>query len=150
MIFLFYVVGYIIGLAKDNENDITEATLRNAVSATENGFLDFVKRNFIKEPNLGNVGSCCLAGIIWKGTLHVANLGDSRAVIGTMVNKKIHTEQLTRDHKINYQAIREELKSNHPDDPNIVMDNNGSLRVKGIIKVIFVFLLIDLDSYWLI
>jgi len=145
MIFLFYVIGYIIGLAKDNENDITEATLRDAVSATEYGFLDFVKTYYIKEPSIGNVGSCCLAGIMWKGTLHVANLGNSRAVIGTMVNKKIHAEKLTRDHKINDQAIRE-LKSKHPYDPNIVMDNNGSLCVKGLIKVFFVFVLIDLDN----
>jgi serine/threonine protein phosphatase PrpC len=60
--------------------------------------------------------------------LHVANLGDSRAVIGTMVNNKIHAEQLTRDHRINVQAITEEL---------LVMSIDGSLRV---IKVFFVFL----------
>ncbi|RHN66325.1 putative protein-serine/threonine phosphatase [Medicago truncatula] len=126
---------YIIGFANDNENDITEATLRNAVSATEEGFLDFAKMNYMHQPNLGYVGSCCLAGIIWKETLHVANLGDSRVVIGTMVNKKIRAEQLTRDHNCNDEAIREELRAMHPDDPNVVINDNGSWRVKGFITV---------------
>jgi hypothetical protein len=63
MIIYYMLCGYIIGHAKDNENGITEATLRNAVFATEEGFLDFVKTNYIVEPILGYVGSCCLAGI---------------------------------------------------------------------------------------
>ncbi|XP_003599394.3 probable protein phosphatase 2C 43 [Medicago truncatula] len=125
----------LLRFANDNENDITEATLRNAVSATEEGFLDFAKMNYMHQPNLGYVGSCCLAGIIWKETLHVANLGDSRVVIGTMVNKKIRAEQLTRDHNCNDEAIREELRAMHPDDPNVVINDNGSWRVKGFITV---------------
>ena len=129
--------GYIIGHAKDNENDITEATLRDAVSATEASFLDHVEKNYMINNNLGKAGSCCLARIIWKRrTLHVANLGDSRAVIGTMVNNEIQAEQLTRDHNYNNQAIREELEAKHPDDPNIVMYERGAWRVKGIITVL--------------
>jgi len=131
--------GYIIELAQDNENDITEDTLRDAVSATELNFLDHVKRNYMENQNLGKVGSCCLAGIIWKGTLHVANLGDSRAVIGIMVNNNIRSEQLTRDHNCSDPAIREELESMHSDDPTIVMHKRGAWRVKGIITVLFFF-----------
>jgi len=99
-------------------------------------FLDSVKNNYMINTNLGKVGSCCLAGIIWKGTLHVANLGDSHAVIGTMMaNKKIRAEQLTRDHNCSDPAIRQELESMHPDDPTIVKKKNGVWRVKGIITV---------------
>jgi len=129
--------GYIIELAQDNEdaNKITEATLRDAVCATEVNFLDHVKTNYMVNNNLGKVGSCCLAGIIWKGTLHVANLGDSRAVIGTMVDNNIRSEQLTRDHNCSDLAIREELEAMHSADPTIVMHKRGAWRVKGIITV---------------
>jgi serine/threonine protein phosphatase PrpC len=81
-------------------------------------------------------GSYYLAGIILKETPHVANLGDSHAVIETMiVNKKIHVEQLTKNHNCNYSAVREELKSMHPGDPTIVKEKNGVWHVKGIIMV---------------
>jgi pyruvate dehydrogenase phosphatase len=110
--------------------------LKISISTTEESFMDYVERNYMDNENLGKVGSCCLAGIIWKGGLHVANLGDSRAVIGTMVNNKIQAEQLTRDHNYNNQAIREELEAKHPDDPNIVKYERGAWRVKGIITVL--------------
>ncbi|XP_045794211.1 probable protein phosphatase 2C 43 isoform X3 [Trifolium pratense] len=79
-------------------------------------------------------GSCCLAGVLWKGVLYVANLGDSRAVIGSVVDKRVSAVQLTRDHNCNDPGIRQELKSMHPGDDTIVMENNG-WRVKGIIMV---------------
>ncbi|XP_045794212.1 probable protein phosphatase 2C 43 isoform X4 [Trifolium pratense] len=83
---------------------------------------------------IGKVGSCCLAGVLWKGVLYVANLGDSRAVIGSVVDKRVSAVQLTRDHNCNDPGIRQELKSMHPGDDTIVMENNG-WRVKGIIMV---------------
>jgi len=127
--------GYILGLAVENENKITEPTLRDAVSATEASFLDHVETNYMANNNLGKVGSCCLAGVIWKRTLHVANLGDSRAVIGTMVNNNIQAVQLTTDHNCKDQTIREELQAKHSDDDTIVMYARGAWRVKGIITV---------------
>ncbi|AES81282.2 probable protein phosphatase 2C 43 [Medicago truncatula] len=130
-----HLFDHLLRAVRANENKITEPTLRDAVSATEAGFLEYVEKNYRQKNNLGKVGSCCLAGIIWKKTLHVANLGDSRAVIGTMVNNKIQAEQLTRDHNCKDEAIRKELMSEHPDDTTIVMYEREVWRVKGIITV---------------
>ncbi|CAJ2671587.1 unnamed protein product [Trifolium pratense] len=101
---------------------------------TENGFLDYVENNIGLIRTIGKVGSCCLAGVLWNGVLYIVNLGDSRAVIGSVVNKRVSAVQLTRDHNCNDPAIREELISLHPGDPTIVMEQNG-WRVKGISMV---------------
>lgn len=86
------------------------------------------------------VGSCCLAGIISEGTLYIANMGDSRAVIGRLKRRrsnKIVAEQLTEDHNACMNKIRQELKQDHPDDPDIVEKKDGVWRIKGIIQVRF-------------
>ncbi|KAJ0088052.1 hypothetical protein Patl1_32973 [Pistacia atlantica] len=81
-------------------------------------------------------GSCCLVGVIWRGTLYVANVGDSRAVIGSLGrSNKIVAEQLTRDHNASMEEVRQELKSLHPDDSHIVVMKHGVWRIKGIIQV---------------
>lgn len=87
-------------------------------------------------PSLAKAGSCCLAAVIWKKNLYVANLGDSRAIIVSTVDGKPVVQQLTRDHNCNDIAIREELRALYPDDPDIVIQKNGSWRVKGIIEVL--------------
>ncbi|MCI30077.1 putative protein phosphatase 2C 68, partial [Trifolium medium] len=122
----------LLKFAHENDDTIAEVTLRDAVADTERGFLDYVKNNIGQIPTIGKAGSCCLAGVLWKGVLYVANLGDSRAVIGSVVDKRVSAVQLTRDHNCNDEAIRQELISLHPDDPTIVMEKNG-WRVKGII-----------------
>jgi serine/threonine protein phosphatase PrpC len=73
--------------------------------------------------------------------LYVANLGDSRAVIGSLGrSSKVVAEQLTRDHNASMEEVRQELKSLHPDDSHIVVMKRGVWRIKGIIQVCF-------DSY---
>lgn len=82
------------------------------------------------------MGSCCLVGVIWKGKLYLANLGDSRAVIGYLGrSNNIIAEQLTRDHNASMEEVRQELRSLHPDDSNIVVLKQGVWRIKGIIQV---------------
>lgn len=126
---------HLIRLARENGN-ISEDILRNTFSATEDGFLTLVRRSCGIKPAIASVGSCCLIGVIWRGTLYVANLGDSRAVIGSLDrSKKIVAEQLTRDHNVSIEDVREEVKSQHPDDPHIVVMKRGAWRVKGIIQV---------------
>ncbi|PNX67663.1 putative protein phosphatase 2C 43-like protein, partial [Trifolium pratense] len=122
----------LLSFAHENDNAITALTLRDAVVYTERCFLNYVKNNIVQIRTIGKVGSCCLAGVLWKGVLYVANLGDSRAVIGSVVDKRVSAVQLTRDHNCNDPGIRQELKSMHPGDDTIVMENNG-WRVKGII-----------------
>ncbi|KAJ6406874.1 hypothetical protein OIU84_010396 [Salix udensis] len=117
---------------------ISEEILRSAVSSTEDGFLTLVRRSCGIKPLIAAVGSCCLVGVIWRGTLFVANLGDSRAVIGSLVrSNKIVAEQLTRDHNASMEEVRQELKSLHPDDSHIVVMKHGVWRIKGIIQVRF-------------
>ncbi|KAI3526105.1 hypothetical protein L1887_05308 [Cichorium endivia] len=128
---------HLIRLAQ--ENGLTSSkTLKNAVSATEDGFLSLVRRTCGIKPLMAAVGSCCLAGFISEGTLYVANMGDSRAVIGRLNKRKsnkIVAEQITEDHNASMDQIRQELKSDHPDDPHIVVMKQGVWRIKGIIQV---------------
>ncbi|KAG6770238.1 hypothetical protein POTOM_025914 [Populus tomentosa] len=115
---------------------ISEEILRSAVSSTEDEFLTLVRRSCGIKPLIAAVGSCCLVGVIWRGTLFVANLGDSRAVIGSLGrSNKIVAEQLTRDHNASMEEVRQELKSLHPDDSHIVVMKHGVWRIKGIIQV---------------
>jgi pyruvate dehydrogenase phosphatase len=66
----------------------------------------------------------------------VANLGDSRAVIGCLGrSNKIVAEPLTRDHNASMEEVRQELISSHPDDSQIVVLKHGVWRIKGIIQV---------------
>lgn len=129
------MLNFIAGIGKEN-GSISEDIIRNAVSATEDGFMTLVRRSFGIKPLIAAMGSCCLVGVIWKGTLHIANLGDSRAVIGsTGRSNKIVAEQLTKEHNACKEEIRRELKSLHPEDSQIVVMKHGTWRIKGIIQV---------------
>ncbi|KAK7392796.1 hypothetical protein VNO78_21244 [Psophocarpus tetragonolobus] len=115
---------------------ISEDIIRNAVSATEDGFLTLVRRSYGIKPLIAAMGSCCLVGVIWKGTLYIANLGDSRAVIGSVGrSNKIIAEQLTKEHNASKEEVRRELRSLHPEDSQIVVMKQGTWRIKGIIQV---------------
>lgn len=125
----------ISGIAREN-GTISEDHLRNAFSATEDGFLSLVRRTIEIKPLMASIGSCCLVGVIWRGILYIANLGDSRAVIGTVSrSNKIVAEQLTRDHNASMEEVRNELISAHPDDSHILVMKHGVWRIKGIIQV---------------
>ncbi|GAB2266910.1 hypothetical protein Dimus_001899 [Dionaea muscipula] len=126
---------HLMRLARD-KGVISEDVMRNAVSATENGFLTLVRRSYAIKPMIAATGSCCLIGVIWEGTLYVANLGDSRAVVGSLGQSgTIVAEQLTREHNASLEEVREELRALHPEDSHIVVMKQGVWRVKGIIQV---------------
>lgn len=130
-----FVLNIFAGIAQEN-GSISEDIIRNAVSATEDGFLTLVRRSYGIKPLIASIGSCCLVGVIRKGTLYIANLGDSRAVIGSICgSNKIIAEQLTREHNASKEDIRRELRSLHPEDSQIVVMKHGTWRVKGIIQV---------------
>lgn len=118
---------------------ISLQALKTAVSATEDGFLTLVRRSCGIKPLMAAVGSCCLAGLISDNTLYVANMGDSRAVIGKLNKRKsnkVVAEQITEDHNACMDEIRQELVHDHPDDPHIVVMKQGVWRIKGIIQVL--------------
>ncbi|XP_057783010.1 probable protein phosphatase 2C 43 isoform X3 [Salvia miltiorrhiza] len=123
------------GLAQENR-EMSEDILKSAFSETENGFLTLVRRAYAIRPVLAAIGSCCLVGVIWKRMLYVANLGDSRAVMGCLDrSNRIVAEQLTRDHNASMEEIRKELTNLHPEDSQIVVMKQGVWRIKGIIQV---------------
>ncbi|KAL7092770.1 hypothetical protein ACP275_11G003200 [Erythranthe tilingii] len=130
-----HMFNHLLRLAQEN-GMMSEDILRNATSETENGFLTLVRRAYTIRPTIAAVGSCCLVGVIWKGTLYIANLGDSRAVMGYLDrSNKIVAEQLTRDHNACMDEVRKELKTLHPEDSQILVMKQGVWRVKGIIQV---------------
>lgn len=113
--------------------------IRKAFDATEEEFLDYVKETWSDRPEMASVGSCCLVGAISKGVLYVANLGDSRAVLGRRVFKgrssTVVAERLSTDHNVAVEAVRKEVEALHPDDSHVVVFTRGVWRIKGIIQV---------------
>ncbi|CAL5415317.1 unnamed protein product [Camellia sinensis] len=124
-------------IAAEDGGVVTADTLRRAFLETEQGFTAHVSRLWNARPNLASVGSCCLVGVIYQQTLFVANLGDSRVVLGKKVGNTgvITAIQLSTEHNANIEAVRHELKELHPNDPQIVVLKHGVWRVKGIIQV---------------
>ncbi|CAA7391196.1 unnamed protein product [Spirodela intermedia] len=126
---------HLMRLAREG-GTISEDIIRRAFSATEEGFLALVRRTHEIKPLMAAVGSCCLVGIIWKGTLFAANLGDSRAVVGRLGRSNaIIAEQVTEEHNASLESVRRELMASHPDDSHIVVLRQGVWRIKGIIQV---------------
>ncbi|KAL3613933.1 hypothetical protein CASFOL_042007 [Castilleja foliolosa] len=111
--------------------------IRKAFQATEDGFLSVVSRQFSTKPQIAAVGSCCLVGIICSGILYIANLGDSRAVLGKLVKAtgEVLAVQLSAEHNASFESVRQELQSVHPDDPQIVVLKHNVWRVKGLIQI---------------
>eukprot|EP00262_Sarcandra_glabra_P014393 TRINITY_DN4207_c0_g4_i1.p1 TRINITY_DN4207_c0_g4~~TRINITY_DN4207_c0_g4_i1.p1 ORF type:complete len:404 (+),score=50.17 TRINITY_DN4207_c0_g4_i1:176-1213(+) len=116
---------------------VTPETIQRAFLETEEGFSALVSEQWPARPHMATVGSCCLVGVICQGTLYVANLGDSRVVLGTKVGNTggIAAIQLSAEHNANVDEVRHELKELHPNDPQIVVLKHGVWRVKGIIQV---------------
>lgn len=113
--------------------------IKKAFDDTEEEFLHLVKRSWPGRPQIALVGSCCLVGVISSDVLYVANLGDSRAVLGRRVSRGgrnlVVAERLSTDHNVGDEEVRKEVEALHPDDAHIVVNNRGVWRIKGIIQV---------------
>ncbi|KAL2468510.1 putative protein phosphatase 2C 64 [Forsythia ovata] len=111
--------------------------IRKAFQATEDGFFSLVSRQWPMNAQIAAVGSCCLVGVICNGTLYIANLGDSRAVLGRLVKAtgEVLSIQLSSEHNASIESVRQELKSLHPDDSQIVVLKHNVWRVKGLIQI---------------
>lgn len=125
-------------ISERSQGVVTTETIERAFQATEEGFTALVSDSWSLRPNIATVGTCCLVGVIHQQTLFVANLGDSRVVLGKKVGNTggIAAIQLSTEHNANIDSIRQELKALHPTDPQIVVLKHGVWRVKGIIQVI--------------
>lgn len=122
------------------QGGISADVIKKAFSATEEKFFQFVKHQMPIKPQIASVGSCCLVGAISNDELHVANLGDSRVVLGQKVSDgrkgKVVAERLSRDHNVSYEEVRKEVEAQHPGDSPVVMYCRGVWRIKGIIQVL--------------
>ncbi|KAF5805397.1 putative protein-serine/threonine phosphatase [Helianthus annuus] len=111
--------------------------IKKAFQATEEGFLSIVSKQWPMKPQIAAVGSCCLVGVVCGGTLYIANLGDSRAVLGRHVKAtgEVLAIQLSEEHNACIESVRQELHSAHPDDSQIVVLKHNVWRVKGLIQI---------------
>ncbi|KAK7854993.1 probable protein phosphatase 2C 46 [Quercus suber] len=111
--------------------------IRKAYQATEEGFLSVVTKQWPMNPQIAAVGSCCLVGVICGGTLYIANLGDSRAVLGRLVRStgEVLAIQLSAEHNVGIESVRQEMFSLHPDDSHVVVLKHNVWRVKGLIQI---------------
>uniref|UniRef100_A0A8R7QK43 protein-serine/threonine phosphatase n=1 Tax=Triticum urartu TaxID=4572 RepID=A0A8R7QK43_TRIUA len=115
---------------------VTAETIRKAFLDTDESFIALVEKQWAVTPNLAAVGSCCLVGVVHQRTLFVANLGNSRAVLGKVdLNGGICPVQLSTEHVASDENVRQELSAQHPDDPHIVVLKHDHWRVKGIQQV---------------
>ncbi|KAL3591889.1 hypothetical protein D5086_010529 [Populus alba] len=111
--------------------------IRKAYQATEEGFLSLVTKQWPMKPQIAAVGSCCLVAVICGGILYIANLGDSRAVLGRLVKAtgEVLAIQLSSEHNVAIESVRQEMHSLHPDDSKIVVLKHNVWRVKGLIQI---------------
>jgi pyruvate dehydrogenase phosphatase len=110
-----------------------ENILRQGVAEMERGFIEFAINSFEKQHEIQNsfVSSGCLICLIWRGRLFVANVGDSRAILGSQKSigpfkrfKKLVPEQIVRDHNFLNPDIQQEFT------PSLLQ----SIKVKGLIE----------------
>ncbi|RYQ80833.1 hypothetical protein Ahy_Scaffold1g106969 isoform B [Arachis hypogaea] len=124
------------------DGGLSEQVIKKAFSATEEEFLRMVKQSWISQPHIASVGSCCILGAISNDVLYVANLGDSRAVLGRKAfggnevscGHNVVAERLSTDHNVGVEEVRKEVEALHPDDDYVVVNANGVWRIKGIIQ----------------
>ncbi|CAI0392759.1 unnamed protein product [Linum tenue] len=111
--------------------------IKKAYLATEEGFHSVVTKQWPMKPQIAAVGSCCLVGVICGSTLYIANAGDSRAVLGKSVRAtgEVLAVQLSSEHNVSIESVRQEMHSLHPDDKQIVVLKHNVWRVKGLIQV---------------
>uniref|UniRef100_A0A2N9IBV8 protein-serine/threonine phosphatase n=1 Tax=Fagus sylvatica TaxID=28930 RepID=A0A2N9IBV8_FAGSY len=119
------------------QHSMSVEVIRKAYQATEEGFLSQVTKQWPLKPQIAAVGSCCLGGVICGGTLYIANLGDSRAVLGRVMKAtgEVLSIQLSAEHNVAIESVRQELHSLHPEDPQIVVLKHNVWRVKGLIQI---------------
>ncbi|KAF5798856.1 putative protein-serine/threonine phosphatase [Helianthus annuus] len=142
-----HMFGYLQRFSAEH-GGLSKEVIEKAFDATETAFVNLVRESWLDRPQIVSVGSCCLVGLISNGTLYVANVGDSRAVLGRQVagsrisnSSTVVAERLTTDHNVGEEEVRKEVKALHPDDPHIVVYTRGVWRLKGIIQALISFIL---------
>ncbi|GAU31556.1 hypothetical protein TSUD_333320 [Trifolium subterraneum] len=128
----------LLRLIQQNNNSMNEDILRQVVDQMETGFIDFARYRCQQHHEVQSsfVSSGCLICIIWRGTLFVANVGNSRAILvsqkGIGQFKRLVVKQMVRDHNFLNPDIQQELTELHPDHNN--RSCYQSIEVKGLIE----------------
>ncbi|WOH12987.1 hypothetical protein DCAR_0832496 [Daucus carota subsp. sativus] len=123
-------------LSSSSRQRVTDS-LQRALCQAENDFLNMVEQEMDDRPDIVSVGSCVLIVLLHGKDLYTLNLGDSRALLATYSeafmdsDKALQAIQLTDSHTVDNEVERNQLLSNHPDDPMTIVGG----RVKGKLKV---------------
>lgn len=134
----------------ENDHLAVLKALARALRKTEEAYLDVADKMVGEFPELALMGSCVLAMLMKGEDMYLMNVGDSRAVLGTMGSLDLDqisqgsfdglagdgspllsAVQLTSEHST---SVREEvcrIQNEHPDDPSAISKD----RVKGSLKV---------------
>ncbi|GAU23427.1 hypothetical protein TSUD_331250 [Trifolium subterraneum] len=121
---------------QQNNNNMSENIMRQVVAEMEELFMTDVEEGNQQQPELALVGSSCLFCIVWRRTLYIANVGNSRAVMGYLDPfNRLNVRQLVKDHNARNRHIKKELKKLHPKNPTVLTYNFGAWRVGGISEV---------------
>lgn len=126
--------------------------IHKAYQATEEGFLSMVTKQWSIKPQMAAVGTCCLIGVICDKILYIANVGDSRAVLGRIIKAtgEVIAVQLSAEHNVAIESVRQEMHSLHPDDSHIVVLKHNVWRVKGLIQVRMPSIASSVNSFLLV
>ncbi|CAI5529843.1 unnamed protein product [Closterium sp. Naga37s-1] len=118
---------------------VSVEALRRGFAETERQFTARVRDSFLDSPHLATVGACSAVAIVTRSALWVANVGDCRAVLGQVRHTGDGLEcralQMSEDHNLSFQAIRDRYREEHADMPDAVTEKRGRYRVKGKITV---------------
>lgn len=119
------------------QGGMSSDVLCKSFKEAEDKFFDIVQRAWLIKPQLAAVGSCCMVGVVCGSKLYIANAGDSRAVLGSFSKDTgtVVARQITEEHNASIEAVRDDLRAKHEDDPQVVVLKHGVWRVKGLIQV---------------
>ncbi|CDY71973.1 BnaAnng39450D [Brassica napus] len=126
-----------------NSSDVLKA-LSEALRKTEEAYLENADMILHENPELALMGSCVLVMLMKGEDVYLMNVGDSRAVLETMIDfdgtcegeraglvPNLSAFQLTVDHSTNVEEEVDRIRKEHPDDASAVSNE----RVKGSLKV---------------
>ncbi|KAK3148918.1 hypothetical protein QOZ80_3AG0210440 [Eleusine coracana subsp. coracana] len=134
----------------ENDHIAVLKALARALRKTEQAYLDVADKMVGEFPELALMGSCVLAMLMKGEDMYIMNVGDSRAVLGTMGSADLEqvsagsfdglmgvcspclaAVQLTSDHSTSIPEEVCRIRNEHPDDPSAISKD----RVKGSLKV---------------
>ncbi|GKB57775.1 probable protein phosphatase 2C 38, partial [Tanacetum coccineum] len=104
--------------------------------ATEEEFLSLVENEWQTNPRIASVGSCCLVGTICNRVSYIANAGDSRTVLAReeKTMNAIKDVSVLEKQNAKFVSVREELRTSHSNDQNIVVLKHNVWCVRGLIQ----------------